>query len=103
MSNEDLFLVRRLADGLGVKNLDFRVPPRVAGDQDDFLIRADKNPNSRGAELIGIAPGQGGLAAAGMLAAARGHKLKLLSGFHHDLAAAAWPERDALAALALSD
>src|SRR6266516_3223371 len=70
MSNEDLFLVRRLAEGLGVKNLDFRVPPRVAGDQDDFLIRADKNPNSRGAELIGIAPGPGGIDAAGMLGAA---------------------------------
>ena len=52
MSNEDLFVVRRLAEGLGVKNLDFRVPPRVPGDEDDFLIRADKNPNSRGAELI---------------------------------------------------
>ncbi len=99
MSNEDLFLVRRLAEGLGVKNLDFRVPPRVAGDQDDFLIRADKNPNSRGAELIGIAPGQGGLDAAGMLAAARGKKLKLLWVFHHDLGAAAWPEGDVLAAL----
>jgi NADH-quinone oxidoreductase subunit G len=104
MSNEDLFVVRRLAEGLGVKNLDFRVPPRVPGDQDDFLIRADKNPNSRGAEVIGItpegiAPGQGGLDAAGMLGAARGKKLKLLWVFHHDLGAAAWPEGDVLAAL----
>ncbi len=100
MSNEDLFLVRRLAEGLGVKNLDFRVPPRVAGDEDDFLIRADKNPNSRGAELIGIAPGQGGLDAAGMLGAAREKKLKLLWVFHHDLGAAALaPEGDVLAAL----
>jgi NADH-quinone oxidoreductase subunit G len=99
MSNEDLFVVRRLAEGLGVKNLDFRVPPRVPGDQDDFLIRADKNPNSRGAELIGIAPGRGGLDAAGMLGAAREKKLKLLWVFHHDLGAAAWPEGDVLAAL----
>jgi len=100
MSNEDLFLVRRLAEGLGVKNVDFRVPPRVAGDQDDFLIRADKNPNRRGAELIGIAPGQGGLDAAGMLGAAREKKLKLLWVFHHDLSAAALaPESDVLAAL----
>jgi NADH-quinone oxidoreductase subunit G len=99
MSNEDLFVVRRLAEELGVKNLDFRVPPRVPGDQDDFLIRADKNPNSRGAELIGIAPGRGGLDAAGMLGAARGKKLKLLWIFHHDLGAAAWPEGDVLAAL----
>src|SRR5438093_5660862 len=100
MSNEDLFLVRRLAEGLGVKNLDFRVPPRVPGDEDDFLIRADKNPNTRGAELIGIAPGEGGLDAAGMLGAAREKKLKLLWVFHHDLGAAALaPEGDVLAAL----
>jgi NADH-quinone oxidoreductase subunit G len=99
MSNEDLFVVRRLAEGLGVKNLDFRVPSRVAGDEDDFLIRADKNPNSRGAGLIGIAPGEGGLDAAGMLGAARGKKLKLLWVFHHDLGAAAWTEGDVLAAL----
>jgi NADH-quinone oxidoreductase subunit G len=100
MSNEDLFLVRRLTEGLGVKNLDFRVPPRVAGDEDGFLIRADKNPNSRGAELIGIAPGPGGLDAAGMLGAAREKKLKLLWVFHHDLGAAALaPEGDVLAAL----
>ena len=99
MSNEDLFVVRRLAEGLGVKNLDVRVAPRGAGDEDDFLIRADKNPNSRGAELIGIAPGEGGLDAAGMLGAAREKKLKLLWVFHHDLGAAAWTEGDVLAAL----
>jgi NADH-quinone oxidoreductase subunit G len=44
MSNEDLWVVKRLADQLGVKNLDFQVPPAVPGDEDDFLIRADKNP-----------------------------------------------------------
>src|SRR5574342_546526 len=49
MSNEDLWVLRRLAELLGVRNLDFRVPPRVAGDEDSFLIRADKHPNSRGA------------------------------------------------------
>jgi len=58
MSNEDLWVLRRLAAELGVKNVDCRVPPRAAGDEDNFLIRADKNPNSRGAELCGIAPGQ---------------------------------------------
>jgi len=30
------------------------VPSRVPGDEDTFLIRADKNPNSLGAELIGF-------------------------------------------------
>ena len=35
------------------------MPPRVPGDEDNFLIRADKNPNTRGAELIGLAPASG--------------------------------------------
>jgi len=99
MSNEDLWVLRRLAEQLGVTNVDWRVPPRAPGDEDNFLIRADKNPNSRGAELLGIAPGQGGLDAAGMLRAAREKRLKLLWVFHHDLGAAAWPEADVLAAL----
>jgi len=100
MPNEDLWLARRLfAETLGVRQLDFRVPPREPGDQDDFLIRADKNPNSRGAELIGIGPGQGGLDAAGMLRAAREKRLKLLWVFHHDLWASAWPEAEVLEAL----
>jgi predicted molibdopterin-dependent oxidoreductase YjgC len=99
MSNEDLWTLRQLADRLGVKNLDFQVPPSVPGDEDDFLIRADKNPNSRGAVLCGIAPGPGGLDAAGMLRAAREKRIKLLWIFHHDLAASAWPEAEVLAAL----
>ncbi len=99
MSNEDLWALKRLADQLGVTNLDFRVPPAVAGDEDDFLIRADKNPNTRGAVLSGIAPGPGGLDAAGMLKAAGENRLKLLWIFHHDLGAAAWPEAQVQAAL----
>jgi len=99
MSNEDLWALKRLAHHLGVKNLDFQVPPAAAGDEDDFLIRADKNPNSLGAVLCGIAPGAGGLDAAGMLRAAREKRLKLLWVFHHDLAASAWAEAEVLAAL----
>ena len=57
-SNEELYLLRRLAtELLGTKNLAFT--HRVAGDgfADDFLIRADKNPNTRGAQLLGIPGG----------------------------------------------
>ena len=43
MANEDLFLLTRLADHLGVRGVDYRVPPKTAGDEDNFLIRADKN------------------------------------------------------------
>jgi NADH-quinone oxidoreductase subunit G len=54
-SNEELYLVRKLAkEVLGTPNLAFT--PRVAGDgfSDDILIHADKNPNSKGAKLLGI-------------------------------------------------
>jgi len=99
MSNEDLWVLKRLADQLAVRNLDFRVPPATPGDEDNFLIRADKNPNTRGAVLCGIAPGPGGLDAPGMLRAARENRLKLLWIFHHDLAASSWAEGDVLTAL----
>src|SRR5262249_5983684 len=99
MSNEDLWVLGRLAEHLGARNLDFRVPPRAQGDEDDFLIRADKNPNSRGAELAGVRPGPGGRDAAAVLQAARDGRLKVLWIFHHDLAASGWPEADVLAAL----
>ena len=102
MANEDLFLLRRLVDHLGLVHVDFRVPPRTPGDEDRILIKADKNPNTRGAELIGLGPRPGGLDARGMLRAARERRIKCLWVFHHDLLASAWLEaevREALRAL----
>ncbi len=95
MSNEDLFLLERLVDGLGVRAVDYRVPPAQPGDQDDFLIRADRNPNSRGAELIGL----GRSDARAILNAARDRRIRCLWVFHHDLLASAWPEGEVLDAL----
>ncbi|HSL91714.1 MAG TPA: molybdopterin-dependent oxidoreductase, partial [Candidatus Limnocylindrales bacterium] len=54
-SNEELFLVRKLArELLRTPNCGFT--SRTPGDRtsDDFLIKADKNPNSRGATLLGF-------------------------------------------------
>src|SRR5438105_4318868 len=53
LANEDLFALRSLAEARGVRQVGFRVPPQTPGDEDEFLIRADKNPNTRGAELLG--------------------------------------------------
>jgi len=103
MSNEDLFALKRLADQLRLVNVDHRVPPAASGDQDDFLIRADKNPNTRGAELIGLLPGPGGLDGAGMIAAAGVGRLKLLWIFHHDLSRSAWAPAQITAALTAPD
>jgi NADH-quinone oxidoreductase subunit G len=94
MSNEDLFALKAVLGGR-VGQLGFRVPPAVPGDEDDLLIRADKNPNTRGAELMAF---DGDVAA--ILAAARAGRVKCLWVFHHDLFASAWPEADVRAALA---
>jgi NADH-quinone oxidoreductase subunit G len=99
MTNEELFLIRRLAETLGVKNLDFQVPPREPGDEDDFLLRADKNPNTRGAEAIGLWPADRGLDAWEMLEALRREQLKCLWVFHHDVTRCGWPEGAVLEAL----
>ncbi|NCO35587.1 MAG: hypothetical protein AUJ92_07055 [Armatimonadetes bacterium CG2_30_59_28] len=83
LTNEELYLVRRLfVDGLGCKNVSFSVPSKKDGGGDDFLITADKNPNTRGAGEIGlpIADSTGDI----LQAASRG-EFKLLHIFGHDL------------------
>ncbi|HXV28160.1 MAG TPA: molybdopterin-dependent oxidoreductase, partial [bacterium] len=54
LSNEELFLAERLfKNELKAENI-FLVSPAGPGFQDDILIRADKNPNSKGAEIMGF-------------------------------------------------
>ncbi|HSE15015.1 MAG TPA: molybdopterin-dependent oxidoreductase, partial [Candidatus Deferrimicrobium sp.] len=84
-SNEELYLLRRFATSLlGTKNLAFT--DRVAGDgfADDFLIRADKNPNTRGAQLLGI---PGGAAFDALLSKAAGGGIDALLVFGNVLGA----------------
>ncbi|RJP21739.1 MAG: hypothetical protein C4529_06845 [Deltaproteobacteria bacterium] len=58
LSNEELYLARRIAtELLGTRNLAFTHRAPGDGFEDGFLIRADKNPNSRGARLLGIPDG----------------------------------------------
>jgi NADH-quinone oxidoreductase subunit G len=94
MANEDLFALKQLVEGRGLRQVGFRVPPRVPGDQDSLLIRADKNPNTRGADLIGL---DGDVAA--ILAAARAGRVRVLWIFGHDLFQSGWPEAEVGAAL----
>ena len=94
MSNEDLFALRRILEHRGIRRVASRVPPRQPGDEDALLIRSDKHPNTRGAELLGL-DGD----AAALLAAARARQVKVLWVFGHDLLAAAWPEAETAAAL----
>ncbi len=56
MTNEELFRLRRIfRDHLGVSAIEYRVPRKEEGYSDDFLVTPDKNPNSRGAEVLGFA------------------------------------------------
>ncbi len=52
MTNEELWLTKKLAKSLGVTLLD--IIPRV-GEGDDILLSADRNPNTNGALLLGVA------------------------------------------------
>ena len=52
LTNEDLFVVRKLfKDHLKISQLDFRMPEK-AEKSDDFLLKADRNPNTAGALSI---------------------------------------------------
>ena len=57
MTNEELYLTRRLADVLKCSVLD--VVPRQ-GEADDILLSADRNPNTVGAKLLKVAAGNPG-------------------------------------------
>ena len=93
LTNEDLFSIKKVfVDGMGIKNIDYRVPSKEEGYHDDLLITADKNPNSRGAKEIGLLPGEGGLDAKGMVEAAGAGRLKALYVFDHDLLGSALDE-----------
>ncbi len=71
LSNEEIYLIKKLFNVVGadpcvrprmagarigapLQIKSFLVSPNPEGFQDDFLIRADKNPNSEGAELLGF-------------------------------------------------
>jgi NADH-quinone oxidoreductase subunit G len=63
MTNEELFLARRLAAGLKIENFDVLPRPQKG---DGFLISDDGNPNTTGAKLLGMATGKLPAIAAGV-------------------------------------
>jgi NADH-quinone oxidoreductase subunit G len=52
MTNEELFLARRLKEALSITLVDIRPRPQEG---DGFLIAKDGNPNTRGVQLLGLA------------------------------------------------
>ena len=94
LSNEDVFALKRLAEQPGIRQLAFRVPPAVPGADDDFLLRADRHPNTRGAETIGLESD-----AAAIFNRARAGGIRVLWVIGHDITAAGWPASEVTQAL----
>ncbi len=80
LSNEELFLIREIFQTTLGARVSALVPERP-GSHDDFLINADKNPNTAGVRLLGL----DGLDAASIIDAGAGGELDLLWVFGHDL------------------
>jgi predicted molibdopterin-dependent oxidoreductase YjgC len=77
-TNEENYLFQKFcSEVLGTRHIDF-VRHVVEGEQDDLLIRADKAPNSSGAEEVGVRPRDGGLDVSGMIKAILEGKIKAL-------------------------
>jgi NADH-quinone oxidoreductase subunit G len=80
LTTEELFLIRELFSGAQVS----ASVPQPPGSSDDFLIKADKNPNTSGATLLGLS-GPEAPDAAQILDAAIAGELDVLWVFEHDL------------------
>jgi predicted molibdopterin-dependent oxidoreductase YjgC len=82
MTNEELFFLRQLfRQGLNIRNIEYRVPLAEEVYSDDFLITADKNPNSRGADLLDLA----GSGIEELLSKCAEGRIQFLYICHHDL------------------
>ncbi|MCI0371157.1 MAG: molybdopterin-dependent oxidoreductase, partial [candidate division NC10 bacterium] len=80
LTNEELFLIREIFQGALVS----AAVPEEPGSCDGFLIQADKNPNTLGATLLGLA-GPDAQRAEGILDEALAGHLDALWVFGHDL------------------
>ncbi len=80
LTTEELFLIRKIfMESLGISQISVNVPSQP-GYSDDFLIKADKNPNTAGARLLGQP-----LDASAIIEKALSGQIKALWVFGHDL------------------
>ena len=75
LTNEECYRLVGLRDAIATPHLDLVVR---MGDADDFLIKAEKAANARGAREVGVRPGRGGKGTAEILAACAAGEIKLL-------------------------
>ncbi len=78
LTNEDLYAAKRFFNELGVAQVVFQRPK--PGESDQLLIQADKSPNAKGAQALGISEG-----AEGLLDRAAKKQLRVLFVFTQDL------------------
>lgn len=92
-TNEDNYAFQKLLrDVIGSKQTEF-IRHVQEGNEDDLLIRADKTPNSRGAETIGLHPVSGTGDSSAILEGVRSGAIKALYVLEDDLASIpAWKE-----------
>jgi len=86
-TNEDNYLFQKfMREVLGVRNIDF-IPHVDEKDEDDFLLKADKTPNSTGAGEVGVHPVDTGLNWRGILKGIGDGSIKALYVLEDDIAA----------------
>lgn len=85
LANEDLFVLKKFIDKLGIQNIATSVAPLEKPVSDAFLIKEDRHPNTRGAELMGFS--FAAQDSQNLLQKAAEGKLAVLLIFHHDLSA----------------
>jgi NADH-quinone oxidoreductase subunit G len=84
MTNEDLFVLRQFTQKLGITQIAANVAPKEKPFSDNYLIKEDKNPNTRGAVALGFNLDM--QASKDIYRLAFDSQLAVLIIFHHDLA-----------------
>jgi NADH-quinone oxidoreductase subunit G len=82
MTNEELWLTRQLIDSIGTSHHD--VVPR-SGSSDAILMSADRNPNTLGAQLLGITTATPGGALSNIASGVRSGTIKAVVALGEDL------------------
>lgn len=84
MTNEELYLVRKIFfEHLKIPVIHFFIPPKPEASEDNLLLKKDKNPNTKGAELI--LPEHQGQPVEAVLDLAKSDVLNYLVIFHTNL------------------
>jgi NADH-quinone oxidoreductase subunit G len=91
MTNEELWLARRLIETLGTPHHD--VVPHW-GEGDDLLLNADRTPNTIGAQLLGVTNERPGENLAGIVAKVRSGEIKAVLALQEDLLEAGFTAGD---------